>query len=240
MVNLGANWQWSWYEGRTGLDFLLETQARKYPQDYLKVLRAQWVGTTLAEQKCDSMKEGSGGWWNTMALFEKKVIVAEAKPVELSALGQDLAETNESAATKAMAAEKATITEADKKIVISPNGVITIPAAACSGGNQLVKSFLGGQQMICGGGTFSCDVEVPSAGKYALAARVVTVHDELHLQLTPNNAKGSIDMVIPYTCGAWQKTAPVEVTLVQGKNALSFSKPTNGFALKDFTLTPVK
>ena len=40
--------------------------------------------------------------------------------------------------------------------------------------------------------------------------------------------------------GAWQTTAPVEVTLVQGKNALSFSKPTNGFALKDFTLTPVK
>ena len=32
VVNLGANWQWSWYDGRTGLDFLLETQARKHPQ----------------------------------------------------------------------------------------------------------------------------------------------------------------------------------------------------------------
>jgi hypothetical protein len=185
------------------------------------------------------MKDGSGGWWNVLALFAKKAIVAEAKPVQLAALGQELGEANESPATKAMAVEKATITEADKKIVMAPNGVITIPAAAC-GGAQLVKSFLGGQQLLCGGGTFSCGVDVASAGKYALSARVVTVHGDLHLQLTPNNAKDSIDMVIPYTCGAWQKTEPVEVTLAQGKNVLSFSKLTNSFTIKDFTLTPVK
>jgi hypothetical protein len=47
-------------------------------------------------------------------------------------------------------------------------------------------------------------------------------------------------MIIPYTCGLWEKTKPVEVALVQGKNTLSFSKPTTSFAIKDFTLTPVK
>ena len=240
VVNLGANWQFSWYEGRTGLDFLLETQARKYPQDYLKVLRAQWVGTTLCEPKCDSMKEGSGGWWNTMALFEKKVIVAEAKSVQLAALGTELGEANESAETKAKAVEVATITDADKKIGIDQDGVIAIPAAACSGA-QLMKSFLGGQQMICGGGgTFSCEIDVPRAGKYALTARVVTVHGDLHIQLTPNSAKDPIDMAIPFTVGMWKKTKPVEVTLVEGKNVLSLSKPANSFALKDFILTPVK
>jgi hypothetical protein len=47
-------------------------------------------------------------------------------------------------------------------------------------------------------------------------------------------------MVIPYTCGEWQTTAPVEVTLAQGKNVLSFSKPTKSFALQAITLTPLQ
>jgi len=187
----------------------------------------------------DSKKEGSGGWWNTLALYKKKVIVAEAKSVQLAALGTELGEANESAEAKAKAVEAATPTEADKKTVMDQNGVITIPAAAC-GGAPLVKSRRGGQQMICGGGAFSCDVEIPRAGKYTLTARVVMVHDELHLPLTLNNAKDSIDWVVPYTCGLWEKTRPVEVTLVEGKNTLGFSKPANSFALKDFTLTPVK
>jgi hypothetical protein len=235
VVNLGANWEHSWFEGRRGTDFLLETQARKYPRDYLKVLRAEWVGNALGEQKYDSMKDSAGGLWNMLALYEKKAIVAEAKPVQLAALGQDLGEANESPATKAMAVEKATITEADKKIVIAPNGVITIPAAVCSGG-QLIKSFLGGQQLICGGGAFSCNVAVPQAGKYALTARVVNVHDEDQLQLTP----ASVAITIPFTCGKWEQTKPVEVTLVHGKNVLNFAKPTRGFTLKDITLTPVR
>lgn len=243
VVNFGAGWAASWSDdpndrGRRGLDFILDSQARKSPRDFQKVLRAQWVGDVLGEQKCDSTKTGSGGVWNTLALFEKKAIVAEAKPVLLAALGQELGEANESATTKAMAVEKATITEADKKIVIAPDGVITIPAAAC-GGAQLMKSFLGGQQLFSGGGTLSCDIVVPTAGKYALSARVVTVHDALHLALTPNKAKDSIDMVIPYTCGLWKKTEPVVVMLAKGNNVLSFSKPTKGFTLKDFTLTPV-
>jgi len=245
VVNLGAGWEWSWFEGRTGLDFLLETQARKYPQDYQKVLRAQWVGDALGEPKVDSMKNDRGGWWNVLALFEKKAIVAAAKPVELAALGQDLAEANESRFSIAVV-EKATITEADKKIGIAPDGVITIPAAACShppkstGGVLFMNSFLGGLQLHCRGEDFSYDIAVPRAGKYALTARVVTVHDEVHLQLTPNSARDSIDVVIPYTCGQWQKTPPVEVPLVQGKNVLSFSKPTNSFTIKDFTLTPLR
>ena len=244
VVNFGAGWAASWSDdpndrGRRGLDFILETQARKHPQAYPKVLRAQWVGDAMGEPKCDSTKEGSGGWWNVMALFEKKAIVAEAKPAELAALGTELGEANESAATKAMAVEKAVITEDDRKVVIDANGVITIPAAAASGA-ELMKSFLGGQQLSCGGGTFRCDVKVPSAGKYALTARVVTAHGDLHLQVTPNNAKDSIDMAIPYTVGQWQKTEPVEITLVKGNNELGFSKATTSFTLKDFTLTPMK
>lgn len=241
VVNLGANWQHSWFEGRAGVDFLLETQARKHPKDYWKVLRAQWVGDTLGEQKIDSMKAGTGGLWNVLALYEKKAIVAETKPVQLAALGQELAEANESPETKAMAVEKATITDADKKIVIAPNGVITIPAATC-GGAQLVKSFLGGQQLFCGGGTFNFDVDVPSAGKYALTARVVTVHENPKLLLTANKAKETVEITLPYTVGKWDQTPPAEVSLVKGQNSLRFTRPagSRGLTIKEFTLTPVK
>ncbi len=239
VVNFGANWDKSWSDGRQGLDFLLETQARKDPQNYWKVLRAQAAGDALSEKNYDSNKPGSGGLWNNLALFEEKVIVADAKPAQLAALGQDLAEANESAETKATAVAKATPAEADKKITIDPSGVITIPAAVCQGA-QLMNSFLGGQQMTCGASAFSFEVDVPRAGKYTLKARVVNVHDPLTLQLTTGQSTSPIDLAIPYTIGAWQQTAPVEVNLVQGKNTLSFSKPKTSITLKDFTLTPVK
>ncbi|MFO0866115.1 MAG: hypothetical protein U0744_15955 [Gemmataceae bacterium] len=243
VVNLGAGWQFSWSEDRldhrrTGADFILETQARKQPDAYWKVLRAQWVGDCLSEPKCDSTKYGSGGLWNNLALYEKKTIVAEAKPAELAALGADLAEADESAAAKGRAVEKAVVAEADKKTVIDKDGVITVPAAACGGGNQLVKSFLGGQQMICSG-PFACDIHVAKSGKYLLSARVVTVHADTRSQVT-SNAKGPIDMAVPFTLGSWQRTEPVEVELVQGKNTLSFSRPTTSFALRDLTITPAK
>jgi len=241
VVNLGANWQHSWFDGRTGTDFLLETQARKSPKEYWKVLRAQWVGDALSEQKFNSMKAGTGGLWNLLALYEKKAIVAEAKPIELPALGQELGEANESPATKALAVEKATITAADKMVVIAPNGVVTIPAAVC-GGAQLVKSFLGGQQLFSSGGSFHFDIDIPRAGKYVLTARVVTVHENPKLLLTANNAKEPVEIAVPYTIGKWGQTPPMQVSLAQGKNSLRFSRPagSRGLTIKDFTLTPVK
>lgn len=242
VVNLGAGWGYREAKGLLGMtdaDFLLETQMQKYPEDHVKALRAQWVGDALGEEKCNSFKDGSGGLWNVMAHFQKKAIVADAKPAQLAALGTELGEANESAATKAMAVDKATVTDADRQVALAANGMITIPAAVCTGSVQPMKSFLGGLQAFCGG-TFSCEVEVPKPGTYQLTARVVTVHDEGPLQLTANQEKAPIVMTIPYTIGKWQATAPVDVTLVSGKNVLTFANPAKGFTLKDITLTPVK
>jgi hypothetical protein len=243
VVNLGAGFGCAEAKGILGLtdaDFLVETQVRKYPADNVRALRAQWVGDALGEEKYNGHKEGSGGLWNIMALFAKKAIVADAKPRQLAALGTKLGEANESAETKAQAVVKAAVADADKKVAVDSKGVITIPAAACSGSVQPMKSFLGGLQLLCGGGAFHCDLDVPRAGKYALTARVVTVHEGRSLQLTANNARNPVDMAIPYTCGLWQTTKPVEVSLVQGKNVLNFSKPTGNVTIKDFTLTPIR
>jgi hypothetical protein len=84
-----------------------------------------------------------------------------------------------------MAVVKATVTDADKRVTVASNGVITIPAAACTGSVQQMKSFLSGLQAFCGG-AFGCEVAVPIPGRYQLTARVVTVHDETQLQVLSN------------------------------------------------------
>jgi len=242
IVNLGAGWGYRDAKpvlGMNDADFVLETRMQEYPADKIKALRAQWVGYAQGEEKDNRSKDGSGGFWNVMAMFQKKVIVADAKPVELAALGTELGEANESDASKAKAVEMAVVTDDDKQVVVDSKGVITIPAAACGGGNQLVKSFLGGQQMIWGG-PLTCDIDVARAGKYALTARVATVHGQASAQMTLNGAKAPAVMDIPFTLGAWQATTAVELALVDGRNTLSFAAPSTGLALKDFTLTPVK
>lgn len=237
VVNLGAGWPSGWFPEQTGPEFLLETQSRRFPAEYQKVLRADWVASIVGEKKTLGKNE-SPGLWRQIADKEMKAIVAEKKPSELAALGSDIAEANESEATKAAAVEKATITDADKKIITTA-GVITIPAAACGGGNHVVKSFQGGLQIISGPKPVSCVVDVPRAGKYKLTARVVTVHGEESIPLTVNNAK-PVNMTVPFTVGAWQSTDGVELDLVQGKNTINLAKASQTFALKDFTLTPVK
>jgi hypothetical protein len=244
VVNLGAGWGHPDAKGVLGLtdaDFVLETQLRKHPAEHVKALRAEWAGDALGEQKYISMQPDSGGFWNVLALFQKKVIVATTKPGQLAALGTDLGEANESAGTMARALVKAVVTEDDKKVAIGANGVITIPAAAC-GGAQILGSFLGGHQLFSGDGAITCDVEVPSAGKYALTARVVTVQDNPALLLAANAAKETVGISVPYTIGKWQQTQPAQVSLVKGRNSLRFTRPegSRGLAIKEFTLMPVK
>ena len=243
VVNLGAGFQHSWWDKdeapRSGSDFLLETQAREHAADYVKVLRAQWASRALGEQAYNDRKNVDGGFWSSMGHYQAVVIASKA--VELGPLGQELGEANESPETKAMAVAQATITNADKNIVSAPSGAITIPAAAC-GGAQLMKSFLGGQQLFSGGGTINCDVNVPRAGKYALTARVVTVQENPKLLLTANDAKGPVEITVPYTVGKWEQTPPVYVSLVNGRNSLRFARPagSRGLAIREFTLTPVR
>ena len=78
----------------SGTEFLLETQAREHAQDYLKVLRAQWISRILGEQAYNDRKKIAGGFWSSMAHYQ--AVVLAAKAVALGPLGQELAEANES------------------------------------------------------------------------------------------------------------------------------------------------
>ena len=44
VVRLGAWWSMNWCGPQGGLDFYLDSQAREFPELYMRVLRAQWIG----------------------------------------------------------------------------------------------------------------------------------------------------------------------------------------------------
>ncbi len=246
VINLGAGFQHSWWDKdeapRSGSDFLLETQARATGQDYLKVLRAQWVSAILGEQAYNDRKGVAGGFWSSLAHYATAAMASTA--VGLGPLGQELAEAN--LAKDKMKMEQAKLTEADQKTLVGANGVITIPAVAQSkpsGHYASMKSFQGGFQLHCTGG-FKTEyaIEAPRAGKYALAARVVTAQEGQKFLLSANDARSPIEIAVPYTIGQWQQTQPVEISLVNGKNVLHFALQdgSRGVSIKEFTLTPVK
>lgn len=250
VINLGAGWGWGWTTFGEDTDFLASTQARKSEQNYLQVLRAKWAGSVLGETKTFGFHDEATGFWNGVALYQQRKIVEESKAVALAAVGTDIGEANESKEKDVV--ETVTLSEADRRIVVGQNGVITIPAVACSKPTAatekiiFMKSFLGGMQLHHGRNgapeDFEYIIDVPAAGKYELSARVVTTSSDQHLLVAANDAKEPADIAVPFTIGMWDKTPPVEVSLVKGPNVLRFSRkdPVKGLTIKDFTLTPVK
>jgi hypothetical protein len=250
VINLGAGWGWGTVEGNFDTDFLAMTQARMVGSAYPEVQRAQWVGAVLGEKKAAGFGSAATGFWNGVALYRQRAIVEKAKAVTLAAVGTDIGEANESKEKEIVKA--VTVTEADREIVVGQDGVITIPAVACSkptnstGKIRFMKSYLGGMQMHYGrlgnAEGFEYTFDAPAAGRYALSARVVTVSPDQHLLVAANDAKESVDIAAPYTIGKWEQTRPVEVSLVKGRNVLRFTRidPVKGMTIKDFTLKPVK
>jgi hypothetical protein len=250
VINLGASWNWGTVEGNFDTDFLAMTQARKVEKSYPEVKRAQWAGTALGETKAYGFGAAAGGFWNGVALYRQRAIIEKAKAVTLAAVGTDIGEANESKEKELI--KEVELTAADKKITVGQDGVITIPAVACSkpanstGKIRFMKSHSGGMQLhynrngVAEG--FEYIVEAPAAGTYTLSARVVTVSPDQHLLVAVNDAKEPADIAAPYTLGKWEQTQPVEVTLVKGNNQLRFTRndPVKGMSIKDFTLKPVK
>lgn len=242
VVNLGAGFHASWWDKEevslSGTQFLLEAQARVHADEYIRVLRAQWVSRILGEQSYNERKKIAGGLWSHVALYQMKVLAESSST--LGPLGQDLAEANE----REQKISSATVSKADTEISVN-QGVITIPAAAhskVSGKSAAMKSFSGGMQIHALGGTKAeYVVEVPRSGKYAITSRVATVQDGQQATISVNAAK-PLAMMIPYTVGMWQTSAPVEVILQQGKNTIQYELLTGsrGVTIKEFALTPLK
>ncbi len=250
---LGAGWGSGWTKTRydKDLDFLANTQARATGEAFMQVKRAQWIGDLMGEPRIFGFLSGSPGFWYGVSLYTQAKIIEAAKSKTLDAVGQDIAEANET--KEKIEITKVTITDEEREIHVDAKGVITIPAAATSRPNKstgkiiFMDSVLGGKQLHYsrGGGkqSFEYIFDAPTAGRYVITARVVTPSWQQSLLVTTNGKSQPVEIALPFTVGMWDETAPVEIELAKGQNVLHFEHKSEGyekgFSIRDFTLVPV-
>ena len=70
---------------------------------------------------------------------------------------------------------------------------------------------------------------------------MVTPSWKQHLLVAANGAEKPTDIALPFTVGMWDKTQPVEIALVKGRNILRFSREgeVKGLTIKKFILKPL-
>ena len=261
VINFGGWWSFNWCGPQGGLDFYLDSRAREFEDDYLKVLRSQWIGDALGEEDVSLRQYGQGGgFWDGLAFYLKRAIVEDA----------NLEETDTDSALAALSAEEArllgesdkvlgeegvkeiVIPEEDKKIIVTEDGTVTVPAVSCSsprnntdkviflnsydGGVQLHYQRLGSQPEI-----LKYSVEIPSAGKYEMTMNVCTVSEEDPV-IARLNRRTIVNTILPYTKGTWQRTKPETIELREGRNTIQFTyrAPNRGVSFKDFQLKPLE
>lgn len=252
VVCLGANWGSGWTHTvyRNDLDFLATTQARALGPDYLRVKRAHWIGEVAGEKRVYGEHAGVPEFWNSIALLTQRQLIEAARLRALAAVGEEIAEANESRAQETSTPVE--IDELDRQVSIDAAGVIVIPAVATTkparstGKILFMDSSLGGKQLHYNRNgaaeDFEYEFEVPAAGRYLLAARVVTPSWRQSLQVWVNHSTTPQELPLPFTVGMWASTEPMEIELDSGWNRLRFSRQnaTAGLTIKDFRLTPVK
>ena len=252
VICFGAWWSANWCGPWGGLDFLLDSQARSHPDEYIKVLRAQWIGDALDQPDVSLRRYGEGGGlWDGLAFYKKRAVVEDAriKALELAG-GMKLGESDDLLGDEE--GQVIDIPKEDRTITVDPQGAITVPAAACAkagqstdrilfmesydSGTQVHYSRLGKRPEL-----LRYDIDMPQAGKYNLTIHVVTVAREQACLLRLNR-RTLIDMPLPFTLGEWKDTQPVEVDLKEGRNTLMFTckTPNRGISIKYMKLTPVK
>jgi hypothetical protein len=258
-VNLGPWWSMAWCGPQGGLDFLLDSQAREFPEQYMQVLRAQWIGEALGEEDVSIRGYGKGGgFWNALAFYKKRAVVEDNQAVaveaELATLSADegrlLGESD--AVLGDGEIKEIEIPEEDKKIVVAEDGTITVPAVACTspknntdkvaflkswdGGMQIHYQRLGNRPEL-----LKYTVEAPAAGKYELTMDVCTVSKK-YAVIARLNRRTLVTAMLPYSKGTWERTEPEIIELREGRNTimLTFRAPNRGVSIKQFQLKPVK
>ena len=244
----------AWCGPQGGLDFLLDSQAREFEDDYQLVRRAQWIGDAFGQPDV-SIRHGQfgqgGGFWDGLAFVKKQIIVkkAEVKALDLVG-GMKLGESDDLIGDEE--GEDIEIPDAAKEIKVASDGTITLPAISCYSprrpsdrilflkswdeGYQLHYSRLGQRPEL-----FKYRFEVPAEGEYELTALAATVSPHLEV-LVRINRDDPAPFSMPYSKGLWESSKPMKVTLSEGRNVISVTArtPNRGVSIKEWVLKPVK
>jgi hypothetical protein len=242
------------------VNFVASSQAREDQTAYIKVKRAQWIGTLMGESWKPGLITYSGKTkgptppkpgqivqpttWGDLALHEQRRIVARLDAAKPTSTTTPVVAKKEPSATG--------------KATVDSKGVITLPSAACSSPTESKRSlYKGGQSDLIvflddkagqtllhlsryakEGDAFEYTFDAPKAGNYQLVADLATPKPNQKLFVTANGGSAA-EMALPYTIGLWGKSPGVEVELKAGSNILKFHGPAR-VTFGRFTLSPVK
>lgn len=263
VTRLGAWWSMNWCGPWGGLDFYLDSRAREFPDQYIQILRAQWIGDALGQEDVSIRQYGQGGgFWDALAFYKKQLIVEENAAAQAAADAELASLTEEEArllgeSDKILGGdkevEKIKIPEETKQIVVGKDGTINVPAVACVKPDNntdkvlFIHSFDDGMQihyhrMGSRPEILRYYVEAPASGKYEISALVSTVSPE-GLELTYRiNRRTIVETKLPYTKGMWRQSDANQIELREGRNSimLTFRAPNRGVSIKSLQFSPVK
>jgi len=221
-------------------------------EPFMQVERARWIGDVMGERRCFGLISAGHDlpFWNAVALYAQRSLIEGANVPSMT--GLVIGDGNGNARHKAIKLVKGSVPEKDRtlSIVVDEDGVITIPASATfkptrsTGKILFIDCILGGKHLHYsrngGHQDFEYLLNIPTGGRYALTARVVTPSWKQNLRLCTNGANDLIEISLPFTVGMWGTTEPVEIELARGTNVLRFSciGDMKGITIKDFTLAP--
>jgi len=260
----GAHWSYNRCKGN-GLNFELQSRARRRPELYRQVLRSQWIGDVFDERDTELTKFGcGGGFWKALAHYKKLAICEDEELKEPKPVGSEFAESNvptpspvtgweesDNSEEKVSRIPPIKISEVDKTITTDDRGVITIPVAASkkpvstekvrymrSFDNSFVQVHFNLQGIRPE--LLEYTVTLPKAGKYYFSTRVVSVTLDRTFLLRVNR-RSLYDVKIPFSMGDWVSVDPIALDLKKGKNRIMITmKASNkGLTIRDLTLTPV-
>jgi len=238
----GADWETCSWQGKTGLDFKTEVEARNKapPEEYFKRLVTLQCLADIVEGDPNQIPDGEKDiyhherMWRSMAIASMNLLFQTQPGVErtFQREGSGLVVTKCEEYLENFTDDK---TEHDI-LFDEDQGQLYVPTSKHGykdGNTVVVESFEGGKQInfVADG---AVEYEVPANAEkkiYNLICEICTVSSkQLPLFLRPHDEAETIEIEIPYTKGEWKVTESVRVKLRPGAT-LRFSRPKGSFGL---------
>jgi hypothetical protein len=266
IMRLGAGFEVSWWDDQCGMDFLLETQARRACRGLLdvyaqQVLRLQWTAAFWKEQESSIRTHGlpdEKSPWYSLGMMQRCILAAAS-----SSSSNDETTTTTNPWPRNPRLDDDPCIEARihrirlHKHLVPPEicrddgTTIVIPAATCSSPPSasvlFVPSFLGGQQLFLKEDavveyTLPSSVVVGTA--VSLSVVIATAHrfeQNLIVQCGGGDDDDTpMDIPMKYTMALWDETEPVTIHLTSNRLMVKRRSQPFGIALREIRLVRIK
>jgi hypothetical protein len=234
----GPNWQKSYWEEENGIEFDIDTKARKHSRAYRDVILTKSLSEIHNEPRIGSQHRHYNKR-NVRQRFWTELTLQQKKRLSLCSASRVTAPNHKSSSIQTHVTQSLGSKQKPKHMY---NNQIVIPAASCisprigNGSVIFMPSFdeeYSRHIHLRNDAIVKYQIHIPKDGLYSITMNVVTVHiDCKPLRFRANDAEEEVH--IPYTAGEWCLTKPVFVHLSKGYNQVEVISEDEGcITIKD-------